>query len=216
MRHDIDVHIVTHPSKDTKLNVEYLCSHLMFHQINTIVTPGIDKNIGQSRYNGFIQSKSKYVTFVDDDDDVDPTAILHCTQLLDEDDSLDGICTNYITNNKANCSPLIDNEIVTLDRVHYIHQLIVLRRTSLEPYLDIMRQCNDLCEFTTWTHMINDKKRIKYVNLIGYHWKPTPKKHNIRIPQIALDAYRLVKQAKIKRIEYAINNRLTSRSSVDM
>lgn len=165
----IDFHVLLHPVY--KRNPSYFVHpQCIIHKIL-----GVEKHIGKGRFTGFKSGDSKYVSFFDDDGDcVNLSVIEEIIARLDEDPSLDAICTDEQVAFDGNISnakrPIKDRTILSLQKARSIHHLVVLRRSSIEPFLPLLLDCPDLCEFTLWGVMIKAGCKFQWMSEFGYTW----------------------------------------------
>jgi len=174
----IDIHILQHPQQDRTTHLKRVLRKLgkIPDLVNIFLTPGVDRHIGLGRMQGFSLGTSDYVTFIDDDDDIEPNIFQDCIDLLDGDDSIDAVVTDerHVIDGKIK-KPLrkwlpVDGQQYDIETARYIHHLVVFRRSSIQPYLDMLQNWPDLCEFTMCGKMILDGKKFIHLDKVGYYW----------------------------------------------
>lgn len=136
---------------------------------------GYAGHIGRGRYNGFILGSSPYVSFIDDDDEVDLSHMADIVALLEADPTIDAVCTDELQ--------LVDGEIrkhnkfiqtghkLSLRQLRHVHHLVVVRRSSLAPFLYKLLQWPIWSEFALWITMHKAGCNFVWYNEPCYMWK---------------------------------------------
>jgi hypothetical protein len=198
----IDMHILIHPTHDRSVHLKRVLRKLgkIPHLVNVIQLDGTYMHIGMGRMQGFSSGNSDYVTFMDDDDDISTDVFQSCIDILDNDSSIDAVVTDerHVINGKIK-TPLrkwlpMDGEQYSIQTARYIHHLVVLRRTSIQPYIDMLQNWPDLCEFNLYGNMILDGKKFIHLDKVGYYWyQHDNNARSLRIPP-SQDTINLLKQ----------------------
>lgn len=175
----VDVHILLHPEQpERQKNLKRVERKLLKvpFDVKLHKLQGVKDHIGQGRFEGFSMGQEPYVSFVDDDDDVEHKVFRKCIDILDNNPELDAVVTDeiHVVEGKVK-KPLRMNlprcgELYNLKTARYIHRLVVLRRESIEPYLDMLKELPTLCEFTVYVKMIQDGCKFVHLDDVGYYW----------------------------------------------
>lgn len=164
----IDFHVIKHPIyKRTCFEfVHPLCA---IHKVS-----GVANHIGEGRFAGFTQGVNKYVSFYDDDDSLNLHVIDKIIERMENDSSIDAVCTNenVLQNGilKSRKKPLKDGAVLRLRDVSHVHHLVVVRRKSIEPFLNLLLDWPDWCEFSLWATMVKSGCKFSWMSDFGYTW----------------------------------------------
>lgn len=172
----IDVHIAHLPGENKEW-WEQCQRSLVDEPINIHNIDGVVKNIKQTRYNGFLQGTSPYVSFVDPDDYVLPGAFAKCLEVIQHTPR--DVCAAYTTSKYLYENRLVDGKTYVpwskpvMCDPRRIHQLIVYKRKQLleifaQHYNDI--DCFILPEFTLHAYLAT-KYNFVAINYPGYVWR---------------------------------------------
>jgi len=149
---------------------------------------GTDGHIGKGRSAGFRLGDSKYVSYVDDDDDVITDCLPMCLSVL-ESHGVDAVVTKEYVEYKGvkqlSLFPdgLLPGSIFKLFHARYIHHLIVFRRSSLNPYIDRMERWPGQPEPALIASMLLDGAKFMALDTPGYVWRPNRKNGGHKIPK---------------------------------
>lgn len=166
-----DVHVLTleHEREDW---LQECLDSMKCEPVTVHVLPGIINGQGQARANGFRKGDAEFVSYADPDDAIIPGAFQLCFDVLDQNPELDGVWTAQRSNPMSMPDTVIDD-------THYkqpeypryafdIHHLVVIRRTSLEPYLDELATWTGGCEKGLWIRMVESGRHFQFIPHIGY------------------------------------------------
>jgi hypothetical protein len=175
---DIDVHVLRLPTENESWFEE--CYELLKKEpINIHILPGIPGNILQARINGYRKGTSKYVSFVDPDDKIEPgifekilSEIKETSVGLYTQSSIIDMHGKTIVEQMAKYMPWEFEKMFS--SFFQIHQLVVMRRDKIE----IVN--NNISRFYKLPHPYIE--HLRYVLLsclgdwqaspeIGYHWR---------------------------------------------
>lgn len=171
----IDIHIVRHPKQARENGLLGLVEKLATcPMVYTQVIPGCDRNIGAGRTIGFSAGNRDFVSFVDDDDDIDLDAIRACIDELKKNPDIDLAVTRerVVYNGQARISPRVRSATgdITPRDINHVHHLVVARRAAVERYLHVLRDAVAFPEFTMWAAMLLDGVRMRQLDIVGYTW----------------------------------------------
>lgn len=185
---DIDVHILTMPDEDKSLLDQCLDS-LKDEPINLFLCDGIKGNTGSARANAFKQGSSKYVSFVDPDDYIEPGIFSKCLDVLESDN-----CHVYTTENLVDSKGGFIRHGIQGDikwsfenmRESYVlvHHLAVYQRDSVEKNLHFIENINILVEYMMNLLCSLDAPFV-HVDEIGYYWRMLKKDRSTRSLNVA-------------------------------
>lgn len=171
----IDVHILSHPTQDRSVNLMQLLVKLRrSDEINVHVVKGIKGHIGRGRLRGFLEGTSEYVTFIDDDDDVDVAVLESCEAILDANPEVSGVHTAELIAHKGQTriakSSVEDGGILGLKDIHQMHHLVVIRRKAMNDYLYKLSAWPNYCEDSLYILMMMEGHKFMYTDQVGYTW----------------------------------------------
>lgn len=172
----IDVHIAHMPGENKEWWEQ--CQHsLVGEPINIHNINGIDKDIKQTRYNGFLQGTAPYVSFVDPDDYVLPGGFDKCLETIQQ--SSENVCAVYTTSKHLYNDQLKNGKTYVpwskyvLSDPRRIHQLIVYKRDLLMEIFN--KHFDDIHQFVLPEFTLHSYIAMKYkfvaINFNGYVWR---------------------------------------------
>lgn len=178
MKSLIDVHIIELPGWFGQKDEWYKeCLDSLYNQpINLEIVTGQWYHLGIGRYDGFSKGSGDYVTFVDPDDIVPPGVFKWCEDYLRVNRDVDVLVTDELRMNESGI--IIPNSsryhpvVLTHHYLHYLHHLVIVRRSILESHLshfEIWPHSGDL--FLYATLLANPNYKIVFTPLVGYHWR---------------------------------------------
>lgn len=145
-----------------------------------------EEHIGARRAEGFSVGEQPYVSFMDEEDDIEPNVFQRCIEVLDANPDIDAVVTDerHIIGGRVKAPLRVglpgDGELYSIETARYIHHMVVLRRSSLQPYMSQLQNWPVMCEFTLYGKMILDGCKFMHIDRVGYYWYA----HNDRV-QIA-------------------------------
>lgn len=170
----IDLHYISHPTIDRSKHMKRVIrklSQLSFITVHEI--EGTLGDIGIGRKQGFLSGVNDFVTFINDDDDVEVSVIEQCFNQLQENPSIDAIVTKScsVVNGKQHIaqSPITSGQIHNSSTILGANGLTIIRRSSIQSYLDILDQCPSFCEISIFGLMILHGQRFVHCDSIGYY-----------------------------------------------
>lgn len=86
----IDVHVLRHPDRPEWMLQQALVS-LAVEPVNVHVLDAVVGHVGRARIAGFAQGSAEYVSFVDDDDAVEPGLFARALAVLEDNPELAGV-----------------------------------------------------------------------------------------------------------------------------
>lgn len=182
----IDIHLLQHPRQDRLDNILSLTEKLSgVPGVYLQILQGHKDNITTGRLQGFNSGWQKYVSFVDDDDDILPEIIPQCVEILEANPHLAAVVTMEQQNNKSSC--IIPHRksqelLISPKELNYVHHLVVLRRSILNKYLPILNKANAFPEFTLWATMLLDGCKFYYLPKLGYIWNNNGDALKLKLP----------------------------------
>lgn len=180
----IDVHILKHPSEERDISE----LEKKLEKTNLYLVQGYTNNIAKGRKEGFSKGSSRYLSFVDDDDSIESSDIFdECLEILKNDDTLDGISTlekqvtssgkEILQNRKySKTNILLPNDI------NLLHHLVIVKRTSIEKYIDVLDKVKAFPEFTLWGTMLLDGCKFYHLPKVGYTWNNNNAARKLKLP----------------------------------
>ena len=172
---NVDVHILLLPETDQ--NLWQQCQQtLEAEPINLLTAEGIHGHIGRARARAFELGDSPYVSFVDPDDLVIPGAFAACIKTLNAHPEACGTFTDEILI-ASDGKPIRPgffsdrpwNPLQMLEP-QYMHHLLVMRRSALQPYLKELDKWPNLAEFVLKGLMVQQGPWVR-TNMVGYKWR---------------------------------------------
>lgn len=171
----IDFHVLRNPLFDRSTERLKTIESLRHPLINIIEVDGYKRHIGKGRYDGFSQGTNEYVSFADDDDVICSDVIERVVSSLDNDQSIDGVFTEeimkYKNDTRHNKLKIENGVIANISEIKYMHHLVVIRRSSLQPFLGQLKEWPDLAEVSLYGAMIKQGARFQFLKEVGYIWK---------------------------------------------
>ena len=179
-----DVHILTSPKWSTP-KYETECFNSIAHEpVHVHVLDAIDGKIGQARAQGFSLGTAPYVSFMDSDDLIVPGTYQQCIDYLDGNSDVDIVFTleDHID---ARGRPIISHQMskgkitnimrrfvpVGLRALKLVHQIVVTRRESMEPYLEFLEGWDNMPEKALWAQQMLDRRHFALLPIVGHKWR---------------------------------------------
>lgn len=195
-----DVHVLT-IGRSQKWFDQCLSS-LDKEPVNIHVIKGTPGHIGLGRYKGFSSGTAEFVSFVDDDDYVDPGAFEHCYNILDENPNTVGVCTRerflgdgfIVEQPKYNPNNIDEYISETCNDIKQAQHLVVMRRKLIEPFLYLYPSWNVWCERALYATLYKNGYKFAFSDKVFYNLrnhnrrtsnKVNPNKEVIRAMQSA-------------------------------
>ena len=177
----IDVHILQHPSDDRYEKTERLLKQLEFEPVKVHLIPGVYRNIGAGRFSGFKSGDEPLVSYVDDDDTIEPGIFDKILERFEQEPELDALCTQEMVHREGPEPPMPRmHSYKYYDKKHVfrLHHLAAYRRASIEPHLFFIKDVQDGAEHGLWAKLLLNDARVAHLPEMGYHWhiheKSTP------------------------------------------
>lgn len=164
----IDFHVLAHPIYRRQ------CFEFVHPRCAVYKVCGVKGHIGLGRFEGFNKGSNPYVSFYDDDDSLQLGVIDKIIDRMDSDPSIDAVCTNeYVLRNgrhREAKKPIKDGKTMAIRDLAFAHHLVVVRRSSIQPFLPLLCGWPDWCEFSLWVTMVKAGRKFQWMSDFGYTW----------------------------------------------
>lgn len=168
----IDIHIIKHPSENRDIT-SLVDSLSVDSRINAIVVEGFKDNIGKGRFAGFSISESPYVSFIDDDDEIDMDELTACLDYIESGKSNNyAFSTREKINGKEQFYDINPGEIFCKSDLKFMHHMVICSKSLIKPYLKYLPRIPNRCEISLWAMMINDGVKFEHLGFTPYNWVP--------------------------------------------
>lgn len=170
-----DVHVITIGRSDQWF--DQCLKSLEGEPVNIHIIEGTQGHIGVGRFKGFSTGNAEFVSFVDDDDFIDPGAFEHCFKILDKTPNIIGVSTrerilkeNFTTEQEIyNPNDVDEYRSEACNDISSIHHLVVMRRKMLEPFLHLCPSWNVWCEWALYSTLYKNGHKFAFSNEIYYN-----------------------------------------------
>ena len=185
-------------------------------------------HISKATNDALKMAKGEYVALMDDDDLIEPNALMEVVEVLNKDRSIDMVYTDEdkISLDGERCDPNFKSDFApdSLLSSNYISHLGVLRKTIVEEVGGFRVGYEGAQDYDLYLRFTEKTDRIYHIPIVLYHWRMIPGSTSMEISnknyalekgrlalQDALDRRRIKAKAKIAKncpyyyIEYEID-----------
>lgn len=171
----IDAHLLI--LNEPKKWVEECLLSVATAPINLHILPGVPRNLGLARANGYSIGTAPFVTFIDADDTYNPEAFQVLLDALQSNPEAPMAYTNEVLitsyGKELRTSDLTYNKTKHLTNPGHVHGLMLMRRHLVLPHLAKLRTIKQFADWQLTLELTREHPPI-HVPIIGRYWRQHP------------------------------------------